>query len=67
MLEFIELKSPENKRTYVFPDMQVELVDVKRICVSSSGTHRLETADGKKHIVPKGWRHIILEMDAWTF
>lgn len=65
--QFIELSPAEIERKYVFPSGEVVLHKVKRIAVSESGTHRLETADGAKHIVPTGWIHIELEVDQWTF
>lgn len=68
LIDFVELVHPETYRKYTFPgDEVVELKDVVRIAVSKSGTHRLETADGKKHIVPTGWLHIEFEATAWTF
>lgn len=65
--EFVDLIAPERKRTYHFPTGDVSFCDVVRVCVRPSGTHRLETADGKKHIVNPGWLALTLDMDAWTF
>lgn len=66
--EFNELQPPESSRTYVFPGGDtIELKEVKRIAVSASGTHRLETEDGKKHIIPPTWLHIKFEATDWTF
>ena len=66
--QFVELSTPETLRVYRFPDgNSVELRDVTRIAVSDSGTHRLETQDGRKHIIPAGWNHIELETASWTF
>ena len=67
MNEFVELSPEEKTRTYTFPNGSVSVNDVKRISVSDSGTHRLETSDGKKHIIPTGWLHIELDVDSWTF
>ena len=58
----------EQNRTYVFPNFQrVTLNGVVSINVSKSGTHRINTKDGKKHIIPSGWLHIEFEADSWTF
>lgn len=63
----VALNPPERKRTYYFPSGQtVTLVNVTALCVSASGTHRLETADGMKWIVRTGWLGIELDMDNWT-
>lgn len=68
MLDFIELVVPERKRTYTYADGAcLEFADVVRVCVRPSGTHRLETADGGKHIVPAGWLAMTLDVDEWTF
>lgn len=37
------------------------------INVSKSGVHRLNTKDGKKHIVAPGWYHIEFNAEEWTF
>lgn len=65
--EFTELTPAEKSRKYHFGSGVTEIQDVCRIAVSKSGTHRLETADGKKHIVPSGWLRIELEVEDWTF
>lgn len=68
ILEFIELDPPEVSRCYHFPDgCSVKLENVLKIAVSPSGTHRLETADGLKHIVASGWYHIEINTEDWTF
>jgi hypothetical protein len=65
---FTEISPPERTRIYTFPGGdKVVLEDVVGIYVSRSGNHRIETKDGLKHIVPKGWLHISLDMDKWTF
>ncbi len=66
--DFVELQPIEKSRKYTFPSgATVELEAVKRLAVSESGTHRIETADGIKHIVPSGWIHIEIVTDEWTF
>jgi hypothetical protein len=57
----------EQNRTYTFPSGKVTLTGVQSINVSKSGTHRINTADGKKHIVPPGWIHIEFDAPKWTF
>lgn len=66
-LEFTKLDPPERRRVYHFPGGKVEIENVAAVCVRSSGTHRIETADGKKYIVNPGWLAIELDMDGWTF
>lgn len=61
------INPPERSRAYTFSGGTVTLTGVKAVGVRSSGTHRLETADGKLHIVPTGWLHIEIDADAWTF
>lgn len=58
----------EQDRTYTFPNgVKVALRGVQSINVSKSGTHRLNTTDGKKHIVPPGWVHVEFDAQNWTF
>lgn len=58
----------EQNRTYTFPGGSViTLNDVVSINVSKSGTHRINTKDGKKHIIPSGWIHIEFDAADWTF
>lgn len=64
--EFVELDPPEKKRTYHFPGRSITLKNVVALCVRPSGSHRLETADGRKWIVPPSWLAIELEVEAWT-
>lgn len=63
----IELDPPETMRRYNFPGGDiVVLFNVVKIRVTDT-THRLETAEGMKHIVPNGWIHIEIEVPEWTF
>lgn len=57
----------EQNRTYHFPNGSVTLTGVVGINVSKSGTHRINTKDGKKHIIPPGWIHIEFDAPNWTF
>lgn len=71
-IEMVKLSAPERSRTYVFAIkgggfVNVNLMNVVAVCVRPSGTHRLETANGRKHIVPPGWLRIELDVDEWTF
>lgn len=67
-LSFTTITPPENSRTYVFPGGdEVRVENVAAVCVRPSGSHRLETTDGMKHIIQPGWLAIRLEIDAWTF
>ena len=56
----------EKSRTYTFPDGIVRIEGVSKLCVRDSGSHRIETADGKKYIVAAGWIAIQVEADAWS-
>lgn len=65
-IEFIEVN--EQNRTYTFSSgAKVTLNGVVSINVSKSGTHRINTRDGKKHIVPPGWIHIEFDAKDWSF
>lgn len=61
-----ELSPQERTRTYHFPKGDVVLHDVTHFLARPSGTHRLQTKDGKLHIVPKGWLHIEIDADSFT-
>lgn len=61
------LATPERKRTYHFPNCTFTAENVVAVCVRPSGTHRLETSDGKKYIVSVGWVAVELDVDDWTF
>ena len=65
-MELIKLNPAEKSRTYTFPNGEkISLHDVTHFLAGET-THRLQTADGKLHIVPKaGWLHI--EIDAGSF
>lgn len=65
--EFVKIDPPEKSRTYRFSGGSVTFTNVTHVCVRPSGTHRLQTADGKKHIVSIGWLSIELDIENWTF
>lgn len=57
----------EQKRTYYFPDGHIALDNVVKVGISNT-THRIETKDGKKYIVPNRWIAIELSgVDKWSF
>ena len=58
---------PEKRRTYRFANGAVSFENVVAVGVRKSGTHRIETEDGLKHIVPTGWLAITLDIKDWTF
>jgi hypothetical protein len=61
------INPPERSRTYHYADGRtLAMKDVRALCVRPSGTHRLETADGRKWIVAPGWVAIELDVDDWT-
>lgn len=62
-------KSPigERARTYVWPNAVTNTIqNVTHICARPSGSHRLQTADGLKHIVPSGWIQLVIDADEWS-
>lgn len=61
------IKVAEQNRTYHFPNGSITLKGVDSINVSKSGTHRINTTDGRKHIIPTGWLHIEFDASKWTF
>jgi len=65
--EFKEATTPERSRTYVFPDGEVTIRNMTKVCVRPSGSHRVETANGEKYIVSPGWLAIKVDADAWSF
>ncbi len=65
--EMTPLNAPERKRTYHYADGgKMEIFNVVALCVRPSGSHRLETKDGRKWIIAAGWMAIELDMDEWT-
>ena len=66
--KFVELSPTEVWREYTFPGGEkVKIFGVSKVAVSESGTHRLETVSGLKHIIPSGWLHIEIDVEDWTF
>lgn len=67
MIELTKLNPEERSRTYTFPNGEtVTLANVTHFLARESGTHRLQTADGKLHIVPVGWVHIEIDSPVFT-
>lgn len=67
MIELTKLDPQEKSRTYTFPGGELVKIDnVTHFLARDSGTHRLQTADGKLHIVPVGWLHISIEAASFT-
>ncbi len=66
MIEFITVNEQNRKYTFL-NGATIYLEGVVSINVSKSGTHRINTKDGKKHIIPTGWVHIELDADEWSF
>lgn len=60
-MKFNSLES-EQRRTYVFPDKDVVVEEPIALNVSRSGGHRVITASGEVHYVPKGWVDLIWEV-----
>lgn len=64
-LVFAEIKG-ESFRKYHFPDGVFTVENVIGLCIRSSGTHRLNTADGRKFVVPAGWLAIEVGAESWS-
>jgi hypothetical protein len=66
-MELTELNPKEKSRTYTFPNGEkITLHGVTHFLARESGTHRLQTEDGKLHIVPVGWLHVEIEAGKFT-
>lgn len=65
--EMRRIDPPEKSRTYYFPSGKLTIENVVAVCVRPSGTHRVETADGRKWIIPPTWIGIELDVTDWTF
>ena len=56
----------EQTRTYLFSNKAtVTLRNIVRIAVSDT-THRLESKDGSKYIIPNGWIAIKIDAKKWS-
>lgn len=66
--EFTRLNHTERSRTYVYPDgARTTIVDVTHVAAPKGRSHRLITADRRKHIIAPGWLRIEIDTDEWTF
>jgi hypothetical protein len=66
-IELTALSPAEKSRVYTFPGGEtVRLENVTHFLARESGTHRLQTGDGKLHVVPAGWVHIEIEAGKFT-
>jgi hypothetical protein len=66
--KFVELKDPNNSRTYFWQGgSSLTVKNVARIAVSERQTHRLETKSGDKYIIPPGWLYMKVDVKEWTF
>lgn len=63
-LSFTDLNHEES-RTYWFASGHFKIEGVRRICVRPSGSHRLETEDGRRFIVPAGWIALQIVAPKW--
>jgi hypothetical protein len=55
----------EQTRIYHFGNGTIRIPGVVRFAVVNS-THRLETSDGRKFIIPPGWMAIELDAENWS-
>lgn len=72
MSQWRKLTNKERSRTYHFfadngDKVQVEVVGVKSLRVSPSGTHYIETETGKKLIIKNTWYTLEINADKWSF
>lgn len=65
--DFASIDPPEESRTYIFPTGQVTIRNVCALLVRPSGTHRIDTSDGLKYIIPTGWLAIKFKAEKWSF
>lgn len=70
MIEFKKVTNGERSRTYIYDrdgrEVRCKVEGVTAVAVSASGTHRLETTEGKR-IMPKDWVSILVDCDEWSF
>jgi len=64
-LVFIEIKG-ESFRRYHFQSGVFTVEHVVGLCIRASGTHRLNTADGRKFVIPAGWLAIEIGAESWS-
>jgi hypothetical protein len=67
MLEFKDIVNGEKCRTYIFSDGEFKIHNATRLAVSERGTHRVESADGRKFIVQPKWLAIEIDCAEWSF
>lgn len=58
--------SGEVFREYVFANGKVRIENVTELCIRPSGNHRLNTADGRKFVIPVGWLAIEVGAAEWS-
>jgi hypothetical protein len=64
---WVELSPMERTRTYQYGENEAYcFANVRRIKVSDSGHHYLETDAGKKYIMAPGWHYLEIDADEWT-
>ena len=61
----------KQSRTYLFPSPEgqkstVTINNVVKVAISNT-THRLETTNGNKYIIPNGWIAIRIRAKEWSF
>jgi hypothetical protein len=57
----------ENRRTYVFPNGELPIDNVRELIVRPSGSHRITTAEGELILVAAGWIGIRILDDTHTW
>lgn len=68
VINWKEINPIERTRIYHFGNGEIaKFENVARVEIRASGTHRIETAEGRKAFVRPGWQWLEIDTDAWTF
>ena len=65
-MQLTPLDPPEKSRVYTFPGGDTVTLENVVAFANSETTHRLRTADGRLHIVPKTFLHIEIDAEDFT-
>ena len=56
----------ETFREYIFPTGRIRINNVTGLHVRDSGSHRLETGNSQKFIIPAGWIGLEIGAVSWS-
>ena len=68
-IQFNKIENEKSRTYYFLGENYTQAVKIKNVIglnVSKSGTHRINTSDGIKYIVPAGWKVIEIDADNWS-